>query len=414
MTVLRARLTLASFSLLSWCVAAQLAAAQDLPAAIRTSAACAPVGTMGPASVPRVRVIPSDEPIGIERSLFSAGQRVGVDQGTDAGVRVGERYIVRRPMRFYGAPRAEHTVGWLHVIEAAASSAIAQIDFACDAIADGDRVEPFTELTLSPAVGRSYTGGTLDTKQSLRVSYGLDGRSVQGDRDFVLAEGGQDRGVTPGMRYAAFSRRSAPAVDAAAAEAIVVAVYPDQALLRITSVHDGVFVGDQLVHRVGGTEVAATPAYERSSAAERLPDPPSRPRDVPMGANSPAADAPAPKSAVADRTAVSFEDVHFALDRASLRPEARTLLDTAVRALKNDPSLRLEIAGHTCNLGTAEYNLVLGQRRADTVKAYLVAQGIAASRLTTVSYGEEKPAHDNGTEEGRRLNRRAVLTVDFK
>ena len=69
------------------------------------------------------------------------------------------------------------------------------------------------------------------------------------------------------------------------------------------------------------------------------------------------------------------------------------------------------IEGHTCNIGTAEYNLALGERRAAEVRNYLVRRGIAPGRLTTVSYGEERPAHDNGEEATRRLNRRAAFVV---
>ena len=106
-----------------------------------------------------------------------------------------------------------------------------------------------------------------------------------------------------------------------------------------------------------------------------------------------------------------FEDVHFDFDRYSLRPEATRALDEAVRTLQQNPALHIEIEGHTCNIGTAEYNLALGERRATAVRAYLTSRGIAASRLRTVSYGEERPKYDNSREETRRLNRRAALVV---
>jgi outer membrane protein OmpA-like peptidoglycan-associated protein len=77
--------------------------------------------------------------------------------------------------------------------------------------------------------------------------------------------------------------------------------------------------------------------------------------------------------------------------------------------MKQDATLRLTIEGHTCNIGTAEYNLALGDRRANAVKAYMVSQGISADRMSTVSYGEERPKYDNAREETRRLNRRAAL-----
>jgi outer membrane protein OmpA-like peptidoglycan-associated protein len=106
-----------------------------------------------------------------------------------------------------------------------------------------------------------------------------------------------------------------------------------------------------------------------------------------------------------------FEDVHFDFDRYSLRPEAARALDEAITTLQANPELRLEIEGHTCNIGTAEYNLALGERRATSVREYLSSRGIGAERLRTVSYGEERPKHDNAREETRRLNRRAALLV---
>jgi outer membrane protein OmpA-like peptidoglycan-associated protein len=106
-----------------------------------------------------------------------------------------------------------------------------------------------------------------------------------------------------------------------------------------------------------------------------------------------------------------FEDVHFDFDRYSLRAEATRLLDEAVKALTENPDLSIQIEGHTCSIGTAEYNLALGERRAVSVRDYLVSRGVTEGRLRTVSYGEERPKHDNAREETRRLNRRAALTV---
>jgi peptidoglycan-associated lipoprotein len=107
----------------------------------------------------------------------------------------------------------------------------------------------------------------------------------------------------------------------------------------------------------------------------------------------------------------TFEDVHFDFDRYTLRPEAQRILEQAVAAMKEDSTLRLTVEGHTCSIGTAEYNLALGERRANAVRDYLTQNGVAATRLNTVSYGEEKPKHDNSREETRRLNRRAALVV---
>jgi outer membrane protein OmpA-like peptidoglycan-associated protein len=110
----------------------------------------------------------------------------------------------------------------------------------------------------------------------------------------------------------------------------------------------------------------------------------------------------------------TFEDVHFDFDRYSLRPEATRILDEAISALQSDPNLRIEVEGHTCNIGTAEYNLALGDRRANAVRDYLVSRGVSADRLRTISYGEERPKYDNSREETRRLNRRAALSVNVR
>jgi peptidoglycan-associated lipoprotein len=106
--------------------------------------------------------------------------------------------------------------------------------------------------------------------------------------------------------------------------------------------------------------------------------------------------------------------VHFDFDRYTLRPDATRILDEAITALREDATLRVNIEGHTCNIGTAEYNLALGDRRANAVRDYLVSRGVTANRLTTVSYGEERPKYDNSKEETRRLNRRAALVVNLQ
>jgi hypothetical protein len=71
----------------------------------------------------------------------------------------------------------------------------------------------------------------------------------------------------------------------------------------------------------------------------------------------------------------AFEDVHFEFDRSSLRPDALRVLDEAVAAMQANSTLRLTIEGHTCNIGTAEYNLALGERRAVSVRDYLTRRG---------------------------------------
>jgi outer membrane protein OmpA-like peptidoglycan-associated protein len=111
---------------------------------------------------------------------------------------------------------------------------------------------------------------------------------------------------------------------------------------------------------------------------------------------------------------LTFEDVYFDFDRSTLRPEALRLLDDAVTKLQANPGRNIVIEGHTCSIGTAEYNLALGERRAASVRDYLISRGVPAARLQTRSYGEESPKYDNSREETRRLNRRAALTVSVQ
>ena len=110
----------------------------------------------------------------------------------------------------------------------------------------------------------------------------------------------------------------------------------------------------------------------------------------------------------------TFQDVHFDFDRYNLKPEAVKILDEAVTTLRENPDLRVTIEGHCDSIGTSEYNLALGERRANAARDYLVNRGIAAGRMDTVSYGEERPKADNSTDEGRALNRRAALVVKIQ
>ena len=102
--------------------------------------------------------------------------------------------------------------------------------------------------------------------------------------------------------------------------------------------------------------------------------------------------------------------MHFDFDRYTLRAEATRVLDDAIKAMAEDQTLRLTIEGHTCNIGTTEITW-RWRAPAAAVRGYLTGRGVGADRLQTISYGEERPKHDNSREETRRLNRRAALTV---
>ena len=99
--------------------------------------------------------------------------------------------------------------------------------------------------------------------------------------------------------------------------------------------------------------------------------------------------------------------VHFAFDSAVLSSEAQETLRRNAEFLRQNPETRIAIEGHTDERGTAEYNLALGERRAKSVRDYLVRLGVDASRLETVSYGSEVPLVDERTEAAYDKNRRA-------
>jgi outer membrane protein OmpA-like peptidoglycan-associated protein len=107
---------------------------------------------------------------------------------------------------------------------------------------------------------------------------------------------------------------------------------------------------------------------------------------------------------------VALEGITFDTGKAAIRPGSKPVLDQIGALLKSDAALRLEIQGHTDNVGAPTANLTLSQQRAETVKKYLMdTHAIAAARLTTAGFGDTKPVADNSTEEGRAKNRRVEL-----
>src|ERR1700694_4135092 len=103
--------------------------------------------------------------------------------------------------------------------------------------------------------------------------------------------------------------------------------------------------------------------------------------------------------------------IHFDYDKASIRPDDMVTLDQKVAILQANPNLRIRISGHCDERGSDEYNLALGNRRAQAAKQYLVSHGIDASRIETQSFGEERPLVDGHDETAWSQNRRDEFEI---
>jgi peptidoglycan-associated lipoprotein len=105
------------------------------------------------------------------------------------------------------------------------------------------------------------------------------------------------------------------------------------------------------------------------------------------------------------------DDIHFEFDSSTLTSEAQMILKKKAEWLQNNPEAMSTIEGHCDDRGTSEYNLALGDRRATSAKNFLVDLGISASRLTTISYGEERPIDPGQNEIAWAKNRRCHFTI---
>ena len=120
------------------------------------------------------------------------------------------------------------------------------------------------------------------------------------------------------------------------------------------------------------------------------------------------------KSASLETTAIpetSVRDINFDFDSSIIRPDAREILKVNADFLLKNRAATIVIEGHCDERGTAEYNMALGQRRAQETKKYLVNLGIKESTITTISYGEERPLDPGNTEEAWAKNRRAHFLI---
>jgi peptidoglycan-associated lipoprotein len=109
-----------------------------------------------------------------------------------------------------------------------------------------------------------------------------------------------------------------------------------------------------------------------------------------------------------------LKSIHFDFDRYDIRPGDVEILKENAALLRKSPTVKIQIEGHCDERGTAEYNLALGERRANSTKNYLLSLGITADRLSTISYGEERPLNTGQNEEAWAKNRRAQFVITAK
>ncbi len=137
------------------------------------------------------------------------------------------------------------------------------------------------------------------------------------------------------------------------------------------------------------------------------PAPPAEPAPTQQPETPPAPTTPAPSTVGSG----DFQPALFDFDSYALGDAARRALDANARLLRDNPTVQVTIEGHADERGTTEYNLALGERRAQAARDYLIAAGIDGSRLQTVSMGEERPFSTGSSEEAWAQNRRAHFAV---
>lgn len=155
-----------------------------------------------------------------------------------------------------------------------------------------------------------------------------------------------------------------------------------------------------------GTEAQGEPG----SDARPLPPPPMEEQLDPMAKEEPMPDE-TPGGPERAEGVASLQDVFFEFDQWVIRPEARKRLEAGAEWLAAHPQVNIQIEGHADERGTEEYNLALGERRAKSVVNFLINLGVSPSRLSSISYGEEKPFCSDRSESCYQKNRRAHFVV---
>ena len=168
---------------------------------------------------------------------------------------------------------------------------------------------------------------------------------------------------------------------------------------------------DETAALAGGAVLGAAIGYLICHENEKPAPTPAPVAPAPVAKAPPPPPPPPPPAPAVGSKIVSLEGTHFDFNKATLTAAGTAKLDEAATVLAENPSVTVNVDGHTDSVGSDAYNQGLSERRAKAVVDYLVAKGVDAARLSPTGYGESKPVATNDTAEGRALNRRVELLV---
>lgn len=221
--------------------------------AIDERVACAPMNAVTP-QAPAVKIVGGRVP---GRLMFGPGEQVVVNGGAAQGLQAGQDYFIRRAVqdRFTPAspdftPRSVHTAGWLHIVDVQGTMSVATITHACDAVQEGDYLEPFTAPAAPAAAATAMA--QPDFANPGRIVIADERRQMGYPGLLMLINQGSDKGVLAGQPVTIYRPTfNGQAPSQRIGTATVVSVYPQLSVVRIDSIKDAVFVGDlAAIHRI--------------------------------------------------------------------------------------------------------------------------------------------------------------------
>jgi hypothetical protein len=229
------------------------ARAQDRPMSpLELAAACASPPSLDAPPADALRVVATQDTV--PRGLAGNRDLLVINGGTRAGVQLGQAFYVRRPNRFGTASTVlslgSRTLGWIRVVAANESTAIAAVEHACGGIIEDDFLAPFAPPVVPAGADRDDPTGEPDFTSLARVIVGSEDRQAAAAGDFVLIDRGSNQGLAAGTRLALYRDvRVAGMPLASVGEAVVITVGPLISLTRITRARDAVLSGDYVAVR---------------------------------------------------------------------------------------------------------------------------------------------------------------------